>query len=992
MLFPPMPGKHRRQSIEPEEIPAGLFADAGASKTHLRSLVEFLMTSGSTAGPAEFVSALTNRLRSSPDPDGVIRNLHRFVDATVSKASLYNDLMRYPVLMEVLVTIFGHSHYLADILVRDPELFRWLTASSVLNERPNEVYYSREGSRIRSTFPKANRRLDAMRRLYRREVLRIGTRDVLGLADLKVTTEELSDLADLLIDEACHLGVQQLTEKFGAPPPTPFAVIGLGKLGGRELNYSSDIDIIFAYGEEGESTDPQGNAFIWHEYFNRLAEKVVQNLSSSSGEGHLYRVDTRLRPESGAGPLARSLSSYLFYYESRGELWERQMLIKARSVGGDREFGRTFIESLWPFVYPRTFFLHPAEAVARIKGRIEEELADDENIKLRPGGIRDIEFVAQTLQLLHGGKLAEVRDGNTLDALERLSRSGVLTTDAAGMLTEAYLFFRKVEHRLQMILNTQTHVLPRDPASLGVLARRLGMAGAAELGNTLNAHFDGVRAIFNSILASGDDKERSGLERILEGSVRAGTVEAFLKEHNFDDLRKAAANLRSLMTGSSLTDARDLDSRTREAFRAIAPALMKDLALTPVPDVTLGNLSLLASRQPFVGQFYDLLGQDAFRHTILRMCAAGSRFARQVAHNPAAIEVLVQDAGVPAPTRWGGSGDNVLQFKLRAEIRAGMMNLIGRNDFDGLTNDLTAIADVVIGLAFDTCFRGRAGKGLPVSLFALGKYGTREILFDADLDILLVAADIPAAMQERAEKAAQKFAGLMTMGPERGALYDLDLRLRPEGRNAPLVTTLGAYMRYLDGRASLWERQSLTRLRFVCGNETVGRAVLDAAEERVYYAPLPAQWTESIVQMRRTMETRSRTGRDVTDIKVGPGGIVDVEFTAQMIQLQAGRALPSLRGKPTRAVIAAAPPLTIPAADREHLISSYGFLRELEKFLRVALEDRGSVLPEDKPLELLAGCVGAADGAGLRDQVRAMMKENRRILLSVARSLGEMQA
>ena len=446
------------------DFPPDLFADPRSGERHLRAVHEHFISSGSRFSLEDFSRVFTTALRASPDPDMALANFLRFLEVTVSSASLFTDLLQYPLLLDVLMTVFGNSRYFSDILVRDPSLFRWLTASPVLHEPVTRRPLDDEIERVLSAFVTPERRLDAIRRMFRRELLRIGVQDTLALADLRPITGQLSLLADAVIAAVVRIAFDQVTEKLHTIPQTGFAVIGLGKLGGNELNYSSDVDLLFVYGEEG--TCPDGGP-SFHEFFNALGERIVQHLTRSSKHGHLFRVDMRLRPESGAGPLARSLESHLLYYEARGELWERQMLLKARPVAGDLSLGRQFIASLEPFVYPRSFLEHPAESVARIKARIETSIGDAANVKLMAGGIRDIEFIVQTLQLLNAGRNPSLRSGNTLQGLELLAGAGMLTPQEAKDLGQAYIFYRTLEHRLQTMHNTQTHTLPKDIRTTG---------------------------------------------------------------------------------------------------------------------------------------------------------------------------------------------------------------------------------------------------------------------------------------------------------------------------------------------------------------------------------------------------------------------------------------------------------------------------------------------------------------------------------------------
>ncbi|MGH9429816.1 MAG: hypothetical protein ACRD2L_26320, partial [Terriglobia bacterium] len=414
--------------------------------------------------------------------------------------------------------------------------------------------------------------------------------------------------------------------------------------GGSELNYSSDVDILFVYGDEGKLKRSNGRALSYHEYYNQFAEKVVQNLSQSSAQGHLYRVDTRLRPESGAGPLARSVRSFLTYYESRGELWERQMLIKARPVAGDVEFGNEFLRQLEPFVYPRTFFHHPAESIARIKARIETAIDGEENIKLQAGGIRDIEFIVQALQLLNGGKDKSIREGNTLRALEKLRSAGLVSQEETETLRSAYIFFRTLEHRLQTMLNTQTHTMPGDARMRSTLARRLRLSSARELLDCTEAHSHVVRRVFDEVLSVGEKKGgEADIATLIDGNVDEKAVAKVLARFGFQDGRRAAKNIAILTLGSSLTGARDLDARSRSVFRTVASDLFDAISATASPDMTLHNLTSLVGAQKLPDLIYAQLGDARFRKFILTICSISPRIVKGLATHPLLMETLASD-------------------------------------------------------------------------------------------------------------------------------------------------------------------------------------------------------------------------------------------------------------------------------------------------------------------------------------------------------------
>jgi glutamate-ammonia-ligase adenylyltransferase len=974
------------------EIPTNIFVDPARAERHLHALHEMFFASASLYPIEEFSGALREQLLASPDPDMALNNLLRFAEAVVSKASLFNDLVHYPVVMEVVMRIFGFSQYFADIMVRDPELLRWLTASDSLVKPRTREYLAGEAARILQMFQRPEKSLDALKRLYRREVLRIGARDVLGEADIPTITQELSNLADVVINASCIVAGRQMEQKYPHPPSAAFAVVGLGKLGGGELNYSSDVDIILVYETEGEIRDAAGKKVTYHEYFNKFAERMIQNLSQSTAEGYLYRVDTRLRPESGAGPLARSVQSYLLYYESRGELWERQMLIKARLVGGDGAFGQRFLQQLTPFIYPRTFIQHPVTEIARIKARIEAANVGAENIKVRAGGIRDIEFIVQALQLVNGGKHTGVRSGNTLQAINQLAAQHLLSEGETVALTRAYIFYRTLEHRLQIMFNTQTHTVPSDVAAQTRVARQVGLASAEELQRVSADHLRAVRNIFDTVMMPEAGPKRTDIAAIVMGGAQGESMAEVFQRYRFEDPQLAAKNVSILLSGSSLTQTRDLDARAREAFRTVAEDLFKEISATPSPDMTLQNLTSLIAAQKFQEQFYEQSKEVSFRKFVLAVCSVSPRFTKRLARDPLLLETLAANP-VLAPLfdvpKRAGIGE-IVRMKNTEEVRAGVRNILGATTLDDLSGELTRLADVIVKELFAREIRKRRLEDPHLAVFALGKYGTSEIIFDADLDLLFVDDSQEPAVREKLHKLASGLLSSLAIFHEQGRLYDVDARLRPEGRNAPLVVEAATYGGYLAARASLWERQSLTRLRFVCGDGDLGKRVTKLVESFVYGSPLPKAWTDTIVAMRRKVETRSRTRTDeLVDLKLGPGGIVDIEFLAQMIQLKFGEKHPALRSQSTTGVLTTALDVWLNAEDVSFFTSAYALLRQLENLIRITLEERGTVLPEGKKLDLLARCYDGSSGLQLRSRVGSIMSSVRTRFLALSQMLSK---
>lgn len=969
-----------------KEISPSIFFDPARASKSLASLFDMFIEAGSRYAAEEFSDVLALTLQQSPDPDLAVTNLLRFVESSHNKAALFNDLMAYPVLLDVLTKLLSSSQYFADILVRDPELFRWLTATDALVHPRSKAFLREEVGRVMKMFHKPDSQRNGLRRLYRREVLRIGARDILGEASLQIVTEELSSLADCLVDAACTIAHQQLADKFPVTPQASYAVIGLGKLGGSELNYSSDIDIIFVYEDEGELLDARSMTRTYHEYFNAFVEKLVGNLTETTAEGYLYRVDTRLRPESGAGPLARSGPNYLLYYESRGELWERQMLIKARPIAGDIDFGIAFLKQLDAFVYPRSLLQNPREYIARIKARIEAAIVGEENVKLRAGGIRDIEFIIQALQLIHGGKVDAIRSGNTLAAIPRLVAHGLLSSDEAQILSEGYEYFRNIEHRLQTMFNTQTHEMPKDSDALTVLARKVGESSSADLQTTYSGYLTQVRKIFDTVFESDAAQKDLTLLSAFEGNTSIEVLSQLMAAYGFTDIRKAARNLATMIAGSAFQASAEFDIRTRDSFREIAENLIREIVKTPSPDLTLQNLSQLVSAHKFADQFYRQLQESQFRNLVLTICSKSPRMAKGIAQHPLLLESLSIDPEVLAGSRPGNPSESegLGDYKSRHEILAGIRYLLGIYNFNDLSRELTRIADAVFAEALRVELNAAHRKRMPLAVFAMGKYGTQEINFDSDLDVLFISDVQSPTAKSLAEKLATKIVGRMSLYGEHGKLYDVDARLRPEGRSAPLVVDRQAYLAYLGKRSSLWERQSLTRFRFVSGDETVGKRVISEVAEFAFQSLLPPDWVQQIVTMRRKTETRSIASRsELLDIKLGAGGMVDIEFLAQMFQLRYGGLAPHLASLTTVDAINA----YVRGESKQGLVETYHTYREIETLMRLTLEDRGTTLPHGGRLEVLAKTYDGSSGESFHAMIASRMASTRKQFLSLSKQL-----
>src|SRR2546423_1425491 len=427
----------------------------------------------------ESASWIKEKSTASLDPAQVETTLIQLNEAWPATAGpLPNAIQNFPLGEASLLHLFAVSSICAARIVHNPDLLLWLSQPEICQQGRDHIEMANELYRMAGTEVAANN-FRILRRWKNREMTRIALRELASSAALEETTAELSQLAEICVREVFTHWNAKFRESSGSPT-ADFAILALGKLGGRELNHSSDVDLIFLYSEEGELS----SRVSYHQWFNRLAEKILETFSTADPEGALFRVDLRLRPEGGAGPLARSLESMENYYAGFGETWERIALIKARGIAGDRELPYEFLRQHQPFIYPRSPTPDLLDEIAKIKRRIEREVARSDalerDVKLGRGGIREIEFVVQTLQFIHGGRHVFLRESGTLNALRALSRLELIPRQEVIDLDSAYRFLRQVEHRLQIETEQQTHTVPRDSADLSRLARGLGFTATGE--------------------------------------------------------------------------------------------------------------------------------------------------------------------------------------------------------------------------------------------------------------------------------------------------------------------------------------------------------------------------------------------------------------------------------------------------------------------------------------------------------------------------------
>ena len=618
--------------------------DGGAADEHLQQLADDL---SSRLALGNLANLLLDTLATTPDPDAAVVGFCRYVATRTPQAAFIGNLHADPRMLEILTQILGTSPFLSEILIRNPEYLHWLRRE-LDSPPPDRATYDAEIDRRLDGTQSVENQVNALKRFQRREVLRVAARDLFGMLNretLTTTTTQLSNLADALVDGVLRLASAEHAARHG-PLPGRFAVIGMGKLGGVDLNYSSDIDLIYIYDVPVEAA---GDA---HHRYQRLGRRLTTLLSEHTAEGYLYRVDMRLRPMGARGNLVYSLQQSAQYYENLGETFERFALLKARPIAGDRALGRKFVERVAPFVY-RKYLDHAAiEELARYKARADREHARhgdlDRNVKEGRGGIREIELFAQVFLLLYGGDQPALRTGHTLTALEQLGSHGFIEPDVQQDLAAAYIFLRNIEHGLQVAEGQQTHSLSGTERGLRALARRLGFDELATLEGVLHQHRDRVHAVYARLFEEQtEDGNVAGREffRLLAGEMNDDDARALLLAAGFAEPDSALNAMRALDAA-----ARGGRSSARNLLANLLGMVTSGAASLSAPGTVLIRLERVVAASGAAAALYRTLLEDRLlRERLLAGLDAGDLFAARLAAYPELLDSLARGVLDPEP-------------------------------------------------------------------------------------------------------------------------------------------------------------------------------------------------------------------------------------------------------------------------------------------------------------------------------------------------------
>ena len=892
----------------------------------ITKIIEFYILS-SGKNPENFNLTFTSKLKSYINKDDILNFFIRYIENAYSKQTLFNTLESNDNLLDLLFIIFENSKFLSEILINEPNLFYWVLDKNIIESKKNSVDFENEIKNTIEVFTTVEKKIDAIKRYFRRNILRVGVRDLFLNISLVDITGELSSLADSIIKIVTELTISDLKFKYGKVPNNDFAIFGLGKLGGFELNYSSDIDLIMVYRDDGEFKSKDKKIISFFNYYQELGKTIIKYLSETTSEGYLYRVDMRLRPEGNSGPLVSSYSFFLTYYESRGEIWERQMLIKARVIYQSNNFGEEILDNITSFVYPKYFTINPLEEIAKIKFRIEVEKSKDFNIKLCKGGIRDIEFSIQALQLLNGGKNKNIREKNTLKAIEALEKSDFLSRKEAKLLSEAYIFYRTIEHRLQIKSYHQTFMIPDDKIELLRLSRSLKIKSINQFKNKLKKYLSGIREIFDKIFKINIKKTYADVEIIISNNIDLSRK--VLNKYGINEL-KAIDYLKLIVYGSTSYNEKLLPQSISNLSKEVLSLVFNNLKNYPNPFQIIKNLEYIISRRTEIEYFLRTLLNEKYLKYIMVICAYSNAFTKILAENDRIIELLYSLGLNDIPQ------DMIINIKeedLKEIIflQIIIMNLTKKISYDSFFNKLSKVFnDILCSIVIK--INKEKNDNQKFVIFALGKLGSNEMGINSDVDLLFI---YDSSSESEQIKYISFFEELMKrISNEKSTLFEIDLRLRPEGKNAPIAIDYKTFCNYLRTRASIWEKMALTKIRPVIGNKNLIKSVIREIEAFVY-DKISTDAISAIMDMRRSIERKAiKLNIDTLDIKNMEGGMVDIEFISQIIKIIFGSTNKSIRNKNTVKILRYIMNNNIFSKNKiKYLIETYYFYRNIEKHI-----------------------------------------------------------
>ncbi len=861
---------------------------------------------------------------------------------------------------ELLNKTLRCSRYARRVLESDSVLLNWLqdNYSSPCNRDEMVALLAQSGFALHDEVQLAR----AVRRVRKQVMVKLILRDLNGLGDLNEVMQAMTGLAEIVVQQAQVCLMKSLGAQFGSPigavsqTPQELLVIGMGKLGGGELNVSSDIDLIFVYAEDGETNGAR--MLSNHEFFTRLGRRLINIINEATGDGYVFRVDMRLRPYGDSGPLVMSFAALEEYLVTQGREWERYAWIKARVIAPVDNLYIIELKDLFqPFVFRKYLDFGAIDSMRKLHAQIRQEVQRrdrQDNIKLGPGGIREIEFTAQVFQLIRGGQDARLRILPTQRVLKQLIENGHLTATVVAALDEAYVFLRNLEHRLQYLDDQQTQLLPEKDEDKLIIAEAMGYADYASLVEELDRHRACVTGQFEQIF--GEPTQASCNEELWREDISVEELSVGLAKLGY---RAAVDSAERLLQLRGSLRYRQLSDLSRQRTDSLIPQFITLGAKFNDPDATLSRLLTLLEAISRRAAYLAFLSEYPLAlERLTRLLSASSWAAKFLTQHPALFDELLDAREMYQPPLWPqiGSavqerlavcaGDIERQLEVLHQVQQEQvfhllaMDLQGLLPLEKLSDHLSDLADLVLHHVLQLAWQGARKRHCEEPRFAIiayGKLGGRELGYASDLDMIFLYDDDHIDAQENYARLGKSINTMLSSYTASGRLYETDLRLRPNGASGLLVSSVTAFAEYQQNEAWVWEHQALTRARFSAGNQEVGVIFEKIRRQVLCQSRDVEKLANEIIEMRQKMHDGHPNNSDLFDIKHDSGGMVDIEFMVQFLVLAHAHHHPELTANAGNLALLkkAAEFGLIDAELAEQIRSLYRILRQTQHRMRL---------------------------------------------------------
>lgn len=835
-------------------------------------------------------------------------NLLRMLDSLFDKVYFLKDCLAHPHYSKAFLRISSFSNYLTDIVVRNPEFLYWALSSESLERNLDGQKFKLEAEKAVKLFNSFTGKVNAIKSIKRKYMLRIGLRDNLGLASVLEITNDLSIVAkslSALLFSICYDEVK--TKNQIEELKRKYCIIALGKLGGNELNYSSDIDLMIFY----DKNTVLKNGKEYHELLTQTIQLFVEQASQATDKGFLFRVDFRLRPDGKNSPLARTLTDTLRYYESRGEDWERQMLLKTSYLGGDEKLYANFAEYISNFIFPKNFSFSPIEQIKKLRKNILDKIKSEQNIKLSRGGIRDIEFPLQALQLLNGGKYPSLQTGNSLTAIDELLKCELLERSEAEFLSDAYIFFRRIEHFLQLMNDAQTHTIPESGEILEKLSAFLEFKDKKEFEHELAETKKRVHAFYRSVM-------------------REEKPEIDFSNLSFKNVQAAKRNYQFLKTGVGIFNQKTFDTQTISYFEKIESHLMEYLATAKAPDIILQNFARIIRHENFPSMWYETFQNKKVFEAFLIICEYGkypvSLFAedkhlKELFLSGKVFEELLPENLFPYSAK-------TIHFLLSTQV---VLKIISNEEASKLLS-----SSLLLKLR-QTCEDFFKKNKISTDFFVSvqGSLASGQFTFTSDLDLLFISG-----AETNSFNLQKSFTKLLHSQQKEFLPSEVDCRLRPEGKSSQMVWDLKGYGNYFTNRIRTWEMQALCKLEFVYGDEILFRQFEKLITKKIKSLDENILRTD-IYNMHKQVTASLKLSDSSINLKKGIGSLLETDFLLQFLLLKHVSLYRSLRNKSPNVLMQRfCKEEFLTEEECEILLSARELFRQLDTHLFLLFEDK----------------------------------------------------